>query len=178
MLQVFTIGYFVWRTQSLSHELNNYIGEQFMRDSIAQDRLSMQKPVIMPKEKLVVFPELNVALPYNDVTKTLSYTYDPGDGDQNTANIRVSSTLAKDPKLSRQIDCTSLTRVNLNFGSAYSPWEEESGSVELGNGQKIFLVKSRAYKNNEGSTEECASEVWTQITPEQVVAEFKKAQSL
>lgn len=130
----------------------------------------LQRPVVLAKEKLVVFPELNVALPYNDVTKTLQYSFDDG------KNLRVTSTRISDPK-ERQMNCTGLVRINMHDGSPFNPWEESAGSVKLSDGRTVHIIAAKAFKNNEASTEECAREVWMLITPQQLVEEFKKAQS-
>ncbi len=132
---------------------------------------SLKNPIVTPEDKKLVFPELAFALPYNDVTKTLQYIYDDG------INMNITSTLINDSK-ERQMSCSWLVRVNTQNDSAYSPWEESAGSVKLDDGRTLYIVAAKAYKNHEASTEECASEVWTQITPLQVADEFKKAESL
>jgi hypothetical protein len=129
---------------------------------------SLQRPVILAREKLVVFPELNIALPYNDVTKTLQYSFDDGE------NMRVTSTRLNDSK-DRQMGCSDLVRINMQDGSPFSPWEAAADSVKLSDGRTVHIIVAKAFKNNEASTEECASEVWTRITPGQLADEFKKA---
>jgi hypothetical protein len=131
---------------------------------------SLHRPVVMPKEKLVAFPEMGVTLPYNDITKSLQYTYD---GD----NMRLTSSMLSDHTV-RQMGCTDLVRINTKDNSPFNPWEEAIGSVELADGRTIYIIAAKAFKNNEASTEECATEVWTQIKPKQVAEEFKKAQTL
>lgn len=137
---------------------------------------SQLRPIILPKEKLVVFPELNISLPYNLVTKTLQYNFDE------ESNLRVTSTLINEPYAGEmsdmQISCAELVRINPSSGTPYSPWEEAAGSVQLGGEKTIHIITAKAFKNNQASTEECARKVWLQVTPQQVADEFKKAQSL
>lgn len=60
-------------------------------------------------------------------------------------------------------------------GSAFNPCEEAAGSIKLPDGRTLHIIAAKVFKNKETSTGECASEVWKQITPAQVVEAFKKA---
>lgn len=129
---------------------------------------SVRRPAILAKENQVAIPELGITLPYNEVTKTLQYTTD--------VETRITSDLISDRQL-RQLSCSDLVRITYKDGNPYSPWEEAAGSVKLANGKTLYIIAAKAFKNNEASSEECATEVWTRITPQQVANEFKKAQS-
>jgi hypothetical protein len=132
---------------------------------------SLQKPVVSPKEMLVIIPELGISLPYNETTKSLQYSYNDLEGSIDT---RVTSTLITDHE-SRQMGCSELVRISTESGTPYSPWEKSAGEVKLEDGRTIYIIEAIAFANDEASTEECASEAWINITPEQITEQFKEA---
>lgn len=160
-----------------THILNNRLNETQATSEMQIGRLqaaignqkTMQRPVIIADKQLVVFPELKAALPYNNVTKHLQYYVD----DQ--ANLRVTSALLND-YAERQLSCDELVRVGA-VAKPLSPWESAVGSVTLAEGRTLSIVAAKAFKNNQASTLECETEVWTQVSPSQVADEFKKAQA-
>lgn len=123
----------------------------------------------------VYIPEAGIALPYNDITKTLRYSLDSPEYIAE-ANIRLTSTLVSDVE-ERQLSCIDLVRVSFVSGEPYSPWEESAGSVELSDGRTMHIIMAKAYENEEASTLACASEVWSNATPELVAAELANAES-
>ena len=146
-----------------------------LQDEIDHQR-SLLRPVVLAEKELIAFPELKITLPYNSVTKFLQYYYDGDEPESNSSDIIVSSTLLND-RIDRQMDCLELVRVSLEGRSPRSSWEEVAGSINLSDGRTLHVIAAKAYSNNEASTAECADEVWTMITPEQVAAEFRKARS-
>jgi hypothetical protein len=136
---------------------------------------SLSSVAIQPENNSVALHDLRIKLPYNDVTKYLKYSFD-GNTEAGGGNYRVTSSLLNDQE-TRQLSCDWLLRINLSDGNPYSPWEESAGSVKLDDGRTIYLIAAKGFANEEASTAECASEVWTQVTPQQVADEFKKAQS-
>jgi uncharacterized protein (DUF952 family) len=167
-----TTGYLLLERRDFSHQLAEVRQDANEQANLLKFEIdtqkALQRPVVFLKDSTSAIPELRLALPYNDVTKTLQYSYD------NEGNVRVTSTLINDRML-RQISCTDLVRATVKDGTVYSPWEEDSGSVKLSDGRTLHIYAARAYKNDQASTEACAEEVWKQITPQQVAAEFKKA---
>jgi hypothetical protein len=133
---------------------------------------SLSRPVVAARDNQVVFPELKIALPYNDVTKTLQYSVD----DRSDVGASVTSTLLTDHKV-RQMNCSQLVRFTFTDGHPFSPWEESAGSVRLADGRTLYMVAAKAFRNKEASTLECAAEVWHNVTPARIVEEFKKAQT-
>ncbi len=170
VLQTIVIGYLLVKTNTLTNKFDEVSSSLIQQTAELYNQKSLQRPVVLAKEKLVAFPELGVSLPHNDITKTLQYSYDGED-------MRVTSSLLNDYKI-RQMSCLGLVRINMKNGSAFSPWEENAGSVKLPDGRTLHIVAAKAFKNNEASTEDCAKEVWAQITPTQVVDAFKAAKPL
>jgi hypothetical protein len=171
LLAVLAGGLFV-EANSLSNKLDKTKDDQTLLYNEIDYQKSLLRPVVLPKENLVVFPELKISLPYNDVTKTFQYTVD----NQRGVQLGITSTLLTDHKM-RQLSCSELVSVNQQDGIPFSPWEETAGTIKLADGRTLYLIAAKAFKNNEASSLECASEVWHQITPQQVVDEFKKAQT-
>ena len=143
--------------------------QQAMNYYMLQSALADQVPVTLPKEKLVVFPDLGFALPYNDVTRTLRYTTYG-----NNTNVSSTDTIDQ-PTPDKQLGCSQLVRVSTTDGNPYSPWEESAGSVTLSNGKTLYFIAAKAFENNEASTMRCAKDVWITMTPQKVVDELKKA---
>lgn len=171
VLQTLAIGYLLVQDRSIQKKITDNEERTAILTGTALQQISMQSPVVLPREKLIAFPELGIALPYNDITKNLKYyTHDNND-------FRVSSTILQDLEM-RQLSCTELVRINTQSPDPYNPWEEAAGSVTLANGKTIHIIAAKAFANNEASTEECASEVWGLVTPQMVAAEFQKAQAL
>lgn len=162
-----TIGVLAYQTVTLGNDIDDFKLDKSLIYNEIDYQKSLLRPAIAAKEKLVVFPELGVALPYNDVTNTFQY-YITGQGE-----MSVTSSLLVDHK-TRQMSCSGLVRISTKSGTPYSPWEESAGSVKLANGKTIYIVAAKAFENNEASTKACESEVWQSITPSQVTAEFKK----
>ena len=130
---------------------------------------SMERPSLIATNDTLAFPEFHIAIPFNDKSKTLLYSIDP-EGD-----IRVTSSLTVDTEV-RQLSCNELVRISLTRSTPYSPWEESAGSVTLGDGRTLHIIASKAYKNDQASTEECA-QVWQQFTPQQAAETFKQARA-
>ncbi len=181
ILQSILLGCLFVKASSLDNKINQTVVD-LREDEAAQSRMlyneidyqkSLQRPTLLAKENLLLFPELKITLPYNDVTKTLQYSAE----DQAGIVASITSTLLDDHK-ERQLGCSWLVGVNLKDGKPLSPWDEAAGSVKLSDGRTLYIVAAKAFKDNEGSsTEECATEAWRFITPKQVADEFKKAQS-
>lgn len=179
-LSLIVLGSLVSTINSISTELSRQKQtaeeQQIKLESEIEAQKLLRRPVVMVKENRVAFPELNITLPYNSVTRTLQYlANDPPFGDGK--DTRITSELATDTSELRQMNCTDLVRINFEDGSPYSPWEESAGSVKLANGKTLYIVATKAFKNHEASTEECTTEVWKLITPQQIAEEFKKAES-
>jgi len=135
---------------------------------------SLLRPIVDAENKTVIIPEVGIKLPYNDITKTLQYSYEGGEN----GFLRITSTLISDRESNRQLGCSELAIVDFDNGDPINPWTESGGSTVLDDGRTLYIVSPIAYENNEGSTLDCKSEVWLQINPEQVREELKKAEAL
>lgn len=132
-----------------------------------------QRPALAYKENKLVIPELKITLPYNDITKSLRYSYDEQDNDQ---NARVTSSLVgQQPE--QQLSCNELVRLSFRNAIPYNPWEEKAGDIKLTDGRTLHIIAAKAFANNEASTEGCVDIAWARITPQQVAAELRKAES-
>jgi hypothetical protein len=173
------IVYLVVKTNSLTSDLTSSKAQLTQQSQAQNQKLlneidnqaSLLRPTVLVKDQLVAFPELGLALPYDKVSKTLQYTVD------DNGDARVTSTLLVDHK-DRQLSCSQLVRVSTVKSEVYSPWEEAAGTLKLPDGKMVYIVAAKSFKNNQASTQECATEVWTQITPQKVADEFKMAKSL
>lgn len=164
-------GYLLTQLQSTNKKLESYKNESTALNSIIAGNLSMQRPTVLPREKLIAITELDIALPLNDLTKTMRYSTTNGE------DYYFGSTDVQDSKM-RQLSCTELVRINTNSDQQYNPWEEPTVTVNLANGKSIHVFAMKAFANDEASTLECGHEVWNIITPQMFVEEFQKAQPL
>lgn len=176
---IVAVVYLIVKTNSLSAELKTSKANLTQQIQTQNQKLlneighqaSLLRPAVIAKDQLVAFPELGLALPYDNVSKTLQYTVD------DNGDVRVTSTLLVDHK-DRQLSCSELVRVSTTKSEVYSPWEEAAGTLKLPDGKLVYIVAAKSFKNNQASTQECATEVWTQLTPQKVADEFKMAKSL
>lgn len=177
LIFVFAFGYLFYKTVALKNELDQTNKELALQKEEASQQANMllneidyqkslQRPVILPKEKQVVFPEFAITLPYNKITKTLQYSISGSD-------MRVTSILISDHKV-RQMSCSQLVRISTKNGTPYSPWEQSAGSIKFADGRTIYIIEAKAFKNNEASTEECETEVWHTIGPGTIAAQFSE----
>ncbi|HEX3568759.1 MAG TPA: hypothetical protein VHT70_03745 [Candidatus Saccharimonadales bacterium] len=110
----------------------------------------------------VYVPELHISLPYNDITKTLRYTYSDRDG------ARFYSTLVTDHAV-HQISCYDMVRAKHEATpNAYSPGQPHVATVLAGTPPLQLYTESNTT---------CATQAWMQITPAQIADELKQAQS-
>lgn len=154
--------------QLLTEQASAIEANRMMALNEVQSEREAIQPFYNPAKNSLLLPELGIELPYNETTKTLRYVVDG-------ENIRITSTLLVDYSYSRSMSCTQALRVNFTSDEVYNPWEELAATVDLSDGRKMHLLNIKAFKNNEGSTQECADEVWNRITPKQLVDEFKSA---
>jgi hypothetical protein len=167
---VVMVGLLFYQTMSFGKEFDDLEARVEEEKTLLYNEIdyqkSLQRPVVLAKEKQVVFPEIGIALPYNEITKTLQYYMDPGNEE-----MRVTSTMINDREV-RQMSCSQLVRISTKSGQPYSPWEKSAGSVKLADGKTVYIIEAKAFKNNEASTMECEPEVWHSIGPGLVSTEF------
>jgi hypothetical protein len=141
-----------------------------LNKSLALNEIDYQKSLLRPAVSAngsqVLFPELRLALPYDNISKTLQY------GVEDDGSVDITSTRLTDHTTTRQLSCDQLVRLDVHSGTPRSPWERQSSKLNLKDGKTAYVMVGVAFKNNEASTEECATQVWHDITPQQVADEF------
>lgn len=165
------------KIHNVEQELDKANKENDKQYALLQNKLNYQNSLLTPtfdaSSNLLIFPEIGIQLPFNEITKTLRYTHDSGQ----YGYTRITSTLVVDHQ-ERQIGCSELAIIDFDNNGPISPWAQDSGSVKLDDIRTMYVTTPVAYENNEASTLACASEVWTNITPEKVAEELKKAKAL
>jgi hypothetical protein len=145
--------------RNLQNDFNTKIG--LLQEGMAfgvQD----SAPVYSPQDGRMYVPELRISLPYNDITKTLRYTYSERDG------ARFYSTLVTD-RTAHVISCYDMVRVKHEAKpNAYSPGQPSVATVQAGDPPLQVYAEKNA---------ECAIQAWTQVTPAQIADQLKQAQA-
>jgi len=173
LVQSALLTYLFIDNQRIKQQIDDASMDYNLLSSEIINQKSLLRPVVSPKENLVIIPELDIALPYNDITKTLQYYSDDG------IYYRFTSTQTNqynDAGL-RQLSCMELSRINFEDGNPFSPWEVGAGSVKLADGRELFITKPIAIEREEASTTDCEKWEWTSLHPDQVAEEMQKATS-
>jgi hypothetical protein len=119
-------------------------------------------PVLSPQDNRLYVPELRISLPYNEITKTLRYTYGDRDG------ARFYSTLITDHAVHR-ISCYDMVRAKHETKpDAYSPGQPHVATVGTGTPPLQLYAEQN---------DECATQAWQVVTPTQITDELKQAQA-
>ncbi|MDQ5963639.1 MAG: hypothetical protein QG629_722 [Patescibacteria group bacterium] len=126
------------------------------------------------------FYGLNISLPKNDITESLSYqeapvTFEPSGASADRYSIR--STKIKDKGM-QTMTCEQPVRISGASATPFNPWEEYQLDYIDGKGHVMHVFAQKDYTNNQGSTKSCADNSWKEITPAQIADQFKDAQPL
>lgn len=155
----------LWRNNtSLANSINTQA--QINSDDLSYN-MQQEQLAVLPQENKLYLPELHIAVPLDDITRSLYYNYHqglPGDGG---TDIRVYSAFVGDQPKDAATSCSDMVRLKIESKpDAYAPDQPIYASVKLSNGQTM-QVYALTTKGCEGA--------WTIVSPQEIAAEFKKA---
>jgi len=149
----------------MHHAVNTKIDETKQLVNIDMDSVSQQLSLsVLPKENKLYLPELNLTVPFNQLNRSLRYTYEEG----TTNNVRITSAQMIDHGMHVQ-SCNDMVRLRIeDKPDAYSPSQPSYATVPLSDGRKLQVYAS--------TTKECR-QAWmmSAITPQAIAEQFKAA---